>query len=128
MISFADEFDEPEVSEMLEVSEHTSTVQDEQTEADTVEPIAPEPEAEDILDAQIEDAADETAINDDQQVPRTTTTIETVINSDYEYETLVTLKSIEYQLKIISGGVILTVIGFYIWLTVYLPIKKFMFV
>lgn len=44
---------------------------------------------------------------------------------DYEYETLLTLKSIEYQLKIIAGGVILAVCSAFIWYTILKPIKMF---
>lgn len=44
---------------------------------------------------------------------------------DYEYETLLTLKSIEYQLKIIAGGTVLAVIGAFIYFTILKPIKRF---
>lgn len=44
---------------------------------------------------------------------------------DYEYETLLTLKSIEYQLKIIAGGTVLAIIGAFIWFTILKPIKRF---
>lgn len=134
--AFADELDifdaseqikqtEAETPEPLEVSESTSIVQDEQPESE----IGGSSAATDEHNAQIDPYTDEPFSEwwlEDNETDETMlqeyTTYEV---SDYEYQLLVKLTSIEFQLKIIAGGVILTAIIFFLWLTVFNVIKKF---
>lgn len=46
-------------------------------------------------------------------------------DDDYSVQTIAKLESIDYNLRVISGGVVLTLCCLFIWITVLKPIKGF---
>jgi hypothetical protein len=115
LVAFADEPDELDDGQSIGQIEEEQTLE---TETETLEDdgeTETEPETPPTEESEPMITSEEKELSETEYIP----------TDDYERETLATLKSIEYQLKIIAGGVVLAVASAFIWFTILKPIKKF---